>query len=243
MGILSRVKKIVIETLIAYYSAISLTILLVSFIRQRSRKLKQKSTEDVESYDTKDGKVSIVIAVKNEARVIGKTLRNLESTTIDKSRCEVIIVDSGCTDNTIEVAKASSCVIPVHFLRSNKGVGRGASLHEGFQKISGDIVLFLRSDAILPPGYDETLRREFSKSKTILASFKFGIDRSSLQGTEPVGLWILETYINLRTRFCLLPGGSQGYAMSAKAYIKRPFIDRYYFNYSKFTRIHHYFKK
>jgi cellulose synthase/poly-beta-1,6-N-acetylglucosamine synthase-like glycosyltransferase len=53
------------------------------------------------------GKLSIIIAIKNEAKYIGKTIRNFESTTIDKSRVEIILVDSGCKDNSLEVARVS----------------------------------------------------------------------------------------------------------------------------------------
>lgn len=47
---------------------------------------------------------------------IGQTIRNLESTTTDKYRLEIIIVDVGSNDKTIEVAKASSGIIPIIFV-------------------------------------------------------------------------------------------------------------------------------
>ena len=50
-------------------------------------------------------RISVIIAIKNESRVIGKTLRNLEATTKCKNLCEIIIVDKGCVDNSIDVAK------------------------------------------------------------------------------------------------------------------------------------------
>ena len=100
-------------------------------------------------------KISIIIAVKNESRVIGKTLRNLESTTKRKNLCEIIIVDKGCVDNSIDVAKASSCCIKVTFIRSTDGLGRGSALNAGASIATGNILLFLRSDCLVPDCFDE----------------------------------------------------------------------------------------
>lgn len=53
-------------------------------------------------------------------------MRNFENATVDKSLVEIIIVDVGSSDRTIDVANASSGSIPVIFLRkTDDGKGRG----------------------------------------------------------------------------------------------------------------------
>ena len=106
-------------------------------------------------------RISIILAVKNESRVIGKTLRNLEATTKHKHLCEIIIVDKGCTDNSIDVAKASSCCIKVSFVRNTEGMGRGSALNAGASIATGNILLFLRSDCLVPEGFDEVYVVQF----------------------------------------------------------------------------------
>lgn len=169
--------------------------------------------------------ISIIIAVKNEASFIGKTLRNLEATTLDKSRCQVIFVDAGCTDNSIEVSRASSCCIPLIFVKNVSGIGRGACLNAGASRATGDILLFLRPDCLVPPGYDKVLRREFFRDQDALTAFSFGIDREKSKGYEVAGMWIWEQYINMRSRFCSLPAGFQGLAVAKKYFIDLQFPD------------------
>jgi len=62
-------------------------------------------TESIMCVDNKtdERKVSIVIRAKNEGKYIGKTLSILYSQTY--KNIEVVLVDSGSTDNTLDEAK------------------------------------------------------------------------------------------------------------------------------------------
>ena len=160
-----------------------------------------------------NGVVSVVIALKNEARYIGKTIRNLESTTVDKTRVEIVLVDVGCKDNTFDVAKVSKGVIPIIEVKCSSSIGgsRGVALNSGAEMASGDILLFLRADSIVPPGYDETLRRQLIGTNTVLSAFKFDFDKSPapLTRSMTVSLWLLSLYQNMMSSVCKLPRGSQ----------------------------------
>jgi cellulose synthase/poly-beta-1,6-N-acetylglucosamine synthase-like glycosyltransferase len=104
----------IIEILLILVSGLSF---LISWWRYRhlSQQASKNRKKDTPTYlscekpsdEIVSGKLSIVIAIKNEAKYIGKTIRNFESTTIDKSRVEIILVDSGCKDNSLEVARVS----------------------------------------------------------------------------------------------------------------------------------------
>lgn len=166
-----------------------------------------------------NGRVSIIIALKNEARYIGKTIRNLENTTIDKNRVEIILVDSGCKDNTFDVARVSKGVIPISEVKFSKmNSSRGAAFNSGAEKACGDILLFLRADSIVPPGYDETLRRQMSStSNTVLTAFRFDFDtaNTSLSQSMSLSLRIIAIYHNIMSSICKLPRGSQALSVSA----------------------------
>jgi len=127
------------------------------------------------------------------------------------------------------VAKGSAGVIPVKFVRKHdtECSGRGTALNEGYMKSSGELLLFLRADALVPPGWDLVVRRELSRPEVLLGSFQFAIDRTALttRGVEPVGLWLLEQYFNARARWLSLPSAMQGFAITAEHFHPRRFSD------------------
>jgi glycosyltransferase involved in cell wall biosynthesis len=220
------IKKKVVEFLVLYVCAYAFVIEVISFYWRR--KYIGSSSMDKVLYDDaieEELTLSVVIAVKNESETIGKTLRNLEATTIDKSRSQVVIVDAGSTDNSIEVAKASSCCIPVIFVKHFKGIGRGACLNVGAERATGDILLFLRTDCLVPHGYDKVLRRRFHRDPLSLTAFSFGVDHENFKCRIPAGLWIWERYVNFRSHYCKLPSGSQGISVSKTTFSKRKFSD------------------
>lgn len=83
-------------------------------------------------------KISIIIPVYNEEKIIKKTIESLP-----KDNVEVIIVDGGSTDKSVEFAEKNT----VKIIRSRKG--RAAQLNAGAREAKGDIFLFLHADSYL----------------------------------------------------------------------------------------------
>lgn len=225
MGSLGRVLIEAITLVICIYSfAITW---LVSFLSASKKINSSKAANKViisNGSASGKGKLSIVIAVKNEARYIGKTIRNLESTTIDKARVEIVLVDAGCKDNTMDVARASSGSIPLVQVKQTVKHGRGTSLNRGAEAASGDLLLFLRADCLVPPGYDETIRRELKDTSVCLVSFMFGYAKGDLP-EAPSALWIIEAFYNLRASLCSLPLGAHGFATTMTTFQRHQFSD------------------
>ncbi len=82
-------------------------------------------------------RVSAVIRALNEGQHIGRLLKGLEQQTIKPD--EIILVDSGSTDDTIAIAEAAGCTI-VHIMKDEFSFGR--ALNRGCSAASGDILLF-----------------------------------------------------------------------------------------------------
>jgi glycosyltransferase involved in cell wall biosynthesis len=82
-------------------------------------------------------RVSAVIRAYNEAAHIGRLLEGLRQQTLTPD--EVIVVDSGSTDDTVAIAQAAGCSI-VHIAKSEFSFGR--ALNRGCAAASGDILLF-----------------------------------------------------------------------------------------------------
>ena len=71
---------------------------------------------------------------------------------------EIIVVDDGSTDNTLEEAReATKSTGNLTTLANIDNHGKGYSLKNGFNSSSGDMVLFLDADLELHPGQIQTL--------------------------------------------------------------------------------------
>ena len=81
--------------------------------------------------------VSAVIRAYNEAKHIGRLLEGLDQQTVKPD--EVILVDSGSTDETVAIAEAAGCTV-IHIPKSEFSFGR--ALNMGCCAASGEILLF-----------------------------------------------------------------------------------------------------
>ena len=88
--------------------------------------------------------ISIIILSKNEERNIGSVLDMIFRQDIDKEY-EVVIIDSGSRDSTLEIARKYS----VKILKiPGEEFGHGRTRNQGAQIAKGRIVVFLNADAI-----------------------------------------------------------------------------------------------
>jgi rSAM/selenodomain-associated transferase 2 len=87
--------------------------------------------------------ISIIIPTLNEERSLPSLLEAIRNQGVDH---EVIVVDGGSQDLTLEVArqyKVQTAEAPP---------GRGAAVSAGARKARGDVLFFLHADSTLPPG-------------------------------------------------------------------------------------------
>lgn len=89
--------------------------------------------------------ISFVIRTKNEEKSLEKVLEAIESQN-GCSDIEVILVDSGSTDNTIAIAEAHNCKI---IRISPSDFSWGYALNMGIKNASGDIIAVISGHCIL----------------------------------------------------------------------------------------------
>ncbi|MBB3607021.1 glycosyltransferase involved in cell wall biosynthesis [Mycolicibacterium sp. BK556] len=87
--------------------------------------------------EIKSRRVSAVIRAYNESKHIGRLLKGLAQQTVKPD--EIILVDSGSTDDTVAIAEAAGCRI-VHIAKEEFSFGR--ALNRGCAAAEGDILLF-----------------------------------------------------------------------------------------------------
>ncbi|HDS29886.1 MAG TPA: glycosyltransferase family 2 protein [Firmicutes bacterium] len=109
-------------------------------------------------------KLSVIIPVYNEESTVGELLEQVLAVDIPK---EVIVVDDGSRDGTIEIVKekaaATDQVVQVHTNEVN--VGKGAAIRRGLLHVTGDVVLIQDADLELDPNEYHLILEPFLSGK------------------------------------------------------------------------------
>jgi len=107
--------------------------------------------------------VSVVIPAYNEEKYLPKTLGSLQNQPHPDFDFEVIVVDSGSTDKTSEVAKKYG----VKVLQTVKKTPAFAR-QKGVEVADGEIIICLDADTLAPNNHLQTVVAEFKKDAKIV---------------------------------------------------------------------------
>jgi glycosyltransferase involved in cell wall biosynthesis len=100
------------------------------------------------------GKISIIMPAYNEGKhIYANVLETKQLFDESGSNYEIIVVDDGSKDNTLQEAERAVAIAPniIKLTRSMINVGKGFAIREGFKLVTGDMVVFLDSDLDLHP--------------------------------------------------------------------------------------------
>jgi len=151
-------------------------------------------------------KISIIIPTINEANNLPLLLSDLS--TINKEG-EIIIVDCGSEDKTIEIANIYGAKVCI-----SKERNRGLQLDIGARHSKGDWLIFLHADTRLTHDWFRKTNAFLNGNKNSIFYFKFKIDH------EKILYRVLEILVNIRSKFFKKPYGDQGLIIHRTTYFK-----------------------
>ena len=147
-------------------------------------------------------RLSIVIPVLNEAAGIDAMLLRLAD--LRRDGAEVVVVDGGSDDDTAARAAAhADMVLP-------SARGRALQMHAGALAASGDALLFLHADTMLPPDAGRLIA-------SALRHHAWGRFDVALDGARPV-YRLIAAMMNLRSRSTSIATGDQAIFMRCDFY-------------------------
>jgi biofilm PGA synthesis N-glycosyltransferase PgaC len=114
--------------------------------------------------------VSIIVPAYNERAVVGKRIENLLSLDYPRHKYEIIVVESGSTDGTYEIAesiigKRGNGHPELRLLRETQRQGKASAINLGKSHANGEIVLVTDANAVFEPDVLKEMMPHFEDPK------------------------------------------------------------------------------
>ncbi|MGX5360032.1 bifunctional polysaccharide deacetylase/glycosyltransferase family 2 protein [Kocuria sp. KH4] len=146
-----------------WFGIISLTVMSVLYVvlalvgqhRQKQRVWQVVPEEELPL-------VSVILPVFNEEPVVARTLASLRAS--DYPNLEVIAVDDGSTDRTLQILQDIAASWPALTVISQANAGKSVASNHAIMAASGEIVVTLDGDTIFEPQTVRMLARHFYDS-------------------------------------------------------------------------------
>ncbi len=151
-------------------------------------------------------KISIIIPTINEANNLPLLLSDLS---IIQKEGEIIIVDCGSEDKTIDVANIYGAKV-----YKSKERNRGLQLDMGAKNSKGEWLIFLHADTRLTHDWFTKIKTVLKADKNYIYYFKFRINNKKILYR------VLEILVNFRSHYFKQPYGDQGLIIHRSIYIK-----------------------
>ena len=146
--------------------------------------------------------LSVVIPAYNEEQGIAEIASRVLSVEPDLKKVgvdqlELLVVDDGSKDRTVEVASKISGVTLVQHPQ-NKGYG--AALKTGFSKASGELIGFLDADGTYPPEYFPQLCTAALNGADLVIGSRMAGEDSQMPLTRRIGNFFFATLLTVLSR-------------------------------------------
>ena len=134
---------------------------------------------------------SIVIPTYNRLPILQKALRSLEIQTFDSNlvaNYEIIVVDDGSTDGTIEWLNNTMAELPHLKIYEQSHKGASAARNLGVEQAIGDTIIFIDSDIVVTPSFLQCHATALMQEQKLLGNdkiFTYGAVINTANFEEP----------------------------------------------------------
>jgi rSAM/selenodomain-associated transferase 2 len=154
-------------------------------------------------------RLSIIIPTLNEARHLSATVAQARLQAVFGPPHEIIVADCGSVDGTADLAvRLGTQVVHEYPALSS----RAAALNRGAFEATGDVLLSLDADTLVPRGYDRAVRHALRDPHVVGGAFEFALDGPQL------GLRLVELINRIRYRLWPLYYGDQSIFVRAPVF-------------------------
>ena len=132
--------------------------------------------------------ITIIMPVKNGENYVQEAIDGIKSQSMN---IEIIVVDDGSDDNTVNIAQAAGCKVLHHEISKGQVVAKNTGLKEA----KGKFVMFHDHDDVLTPKALSIMHEEFQKDKSlevVIAKIKDFVSpdcKDKAQSVKPEGYW------------------------------------------------------
>ncbi len=108
---------------------------------------------------------SVIIPAHNRAEYLGDAVLSVCEQTIPPEEYEVIVVDNGSTDETRKVVESIASEHSIVRYIYESRIGLHNARHAGARESTGEILVYIDEDVIVPPGWLQAMAKPFAKSE------------------------------------------------------------------------------
>lgn len=139
--------------------------------------------------------ISVLIAVRNEARVIEEKIRHLQELDYPASLRQVIVVSDGSTDDTVAALERLASDSSLKLLHYDKPRGKAFALNLAAAQATGDILVFNDARQKLAPGALRALLSNFADPAIGCASGELRFFTENQPGRSATLYWKFERWV------------------------------------------------
>ena len=150
--------------------------------------------------------ISIIIPTINESNNLPLLLSDLS---INQEVAEILIIDCGSEDRTIDIANIYGAKI-----YKSKERNRGLQLDIGAKNSKGDWLMFLHADTRLTHDWFSKIKAILKGDKNYIYYYKFRVNDNNIIYR------VLEIFVNFRSQYLKQPYGDQGLIINRTTYFK-----------------------